>query len=161
MASCEWISITMLTSYQHWLDNIMVLTTSAHRQNRILFVIAFPLKVIVSIQIPLHFVKLSSCHHYTLRTTKLLCVGGGAGGWGWQRVRVVVVYWFHRVRPSVRLSVRPTNRVRSAARCLFLGLYSYVAQTHSMLTICRVPFPGLWVKVTRVIPIFVVGAGAS
>ena len=63
---------------------------------------------------------------------------------------------------SVCPSVPPTSRVRSVARCLFHGLYSYVAQIQPMRRQCvsyHFQVNKSKVKVTRVICIFEISAG--
>ena len=64
-----------------------------------------------------------------IMTPKVKVIGSG-NGHHYTPNRVVA--WYIGFTPSVRLSDHPTCRVRSVARCLYHGLYPYVAQIQPM-----------------------------
>ena len=65
---------------------------------------------------------------YTDKTTSLLYPTHNEVVWG--------VYWFHSVRPSVCLSVRPASRVRSVASTVQDGFFPYLVQMINRMRGC-------------------------
>ena len=75
--------------------------------------------------------SVSHCHvlNYTPRTTKLLGGGGGGGG----------VYWFHSVRPSVRLSCLPCPLCNIYSSGWILSILA--TNDHYHERVCRTQWP--------------------
>ena len=80
---------------------------------------------------------------------RIFVVGGGSLGilvdhWSAISVKVIPptqqscggVYWFHSVRPSIRLAVRPAFRVRSVAPRVLVGSISYLYILSSNIIRC-------------------------